>query len=311
MVPSDRLLGLGGDAESDDGVIRLIPTSKLVRSIDVHPNGVVDVMVSLTTPGCPIRSHFETGVNEAIRSLDGVTGVNLSFDVLSDSEKQTLGRKLGRGTLLEGALAQVRNVICIGSGKGGVGKSSVTANLAAALAADGKSVGVLDADVWGYSQPRMLGAGAQRPKVSAERKLIPIEVHDGIKVMSIGFFVEQDAAVVWRGPMLHKALTQFLGSAATTLGTVTGADVAHALGGLVIAADQAVLIGEFADYVAAGLRASMNTGIAGWRDDDLAFVKDWGFSLGWPSGDAPPSATAAVMKRSSSARKRGSGTVLD
>src|SRR6202020_2084501 len=81
---------------------------------------------------------------------------------------------------------------------------------AAALAADGKSVGVLDADVWGYSQPRMLGAGAQRPKVSAERKLIPIEVHDGIKVMSIGFFVEQDAAVVWRGPMLHKALTQFL-----------------------------------------------------------------------------------------------------
>jgi ATP-binding protein involved in chromosome partitioning len=130
--------------------------------------------------------------------------------VLSDNEKATLGRKLGRGALPEGALAQVSNVICIGSGKGGVGKSSVTANLAAALAADGKQVGVLDADVWGYSQPRMLGVGAERPRVNAERKLIPIVAQEGISVMSIGFFVEQDAAVVWRGPMLHKALQQFL-----------------------------------------------------------------------------------------------------
>jgi len=182
----------------------------MVRSLDIHANGVVDVTVSLTTAGCPIRSHFENAVHKAISELDGVVGVNLTFDVLSDTEKQGLQHKLGRGTLPEGALAQVSNVICVGSGKGGVGKSSVTANLAAALAADGKQVGVLDADVWGYSQPRMLGAGAQRPKVSGERKLIPIEVHDGIKVMSIGFFVEQDAAVVWRGPMLHKALQQFL-----------------------------------------------------------------------------------------------------
>ena len=182
----------------------------MVRSLDIHPNGVVDVIVSLTTAGCPIRNHFETAVHKAISELDGVIGVNLSFDVLSDNEKQGLQRKLGRATLPEGALAQVSNVICVGSGKGGVGKSSVTANLAAALAADGKSVGVLDADVWGYSQPRMLGVGAQRPKISGERKLIPIEAHDGIKIMSIGFFVEQDAAVVWRGPMLHKALQQFL-----------------------------------------------------------------------------------------------------
>src|ERR1700684_4549004 len=182
----------------------------MVRSLDIHSNGVVDVTVSLTTAGCPIRNPFETAVTKAISDLDGVIGVNLTFDVLSDTEKQGLQKKLGRGVLPEGALAQVSNVICVGSGKGGVGKSSVTANLAAALAADGKRVGVLDADVWGYSQPRMLGAGAQRPKVSAERKLIPIEVHDGIKVMSIGFFVEQDAAVVWRGPMLHKALQQFL-----------------------------------------------------------------------------------------------------
>src|SRR6201996_5516341 len=194
----------------DPELRRDIVELEMVRSVEIHENGVVDVMVSLTTPGCPIRSHFETGVAQAVRELEGVTGVNVSFDVLSDQEKQALGRKLGRGSLPEGALAQVANVICIGSGKGGVGKSSVTANLAAALAADGKSVGVLDADVWGYSQPRMLGVGADRPKVSAERKLIPIEAHDGIKVMSIGFFVEQDAAVVWRGPMLHKALQQFL-----------------------------------------------------------------------------------------------------
>jgi ATP-binding protein involved in chromosome partitioning len=194
----------------DPELRRDIVELEMVRSIDVHPNGVVDVMVSLTTPGCPIRSHFETGVANAIRGLDGVTGINVTFDVLSGDEKAALGRKLGRGGLPEGALAQVKNVICIGSGKGGVGKSSVTANLAAALAADGKQVGVLDADVWGYSQPRMLGVGAERPKVNAERKLLPIQAQDGISVMSIGFFVEQDAAVVWRGPMLHKALQQFL-----------------------------------------------------------------------------------------------------
>jgi ATP-binding protein involved in chromosome partitioning len=194
----------------DPELRRDIVELKMVRSIDIHENGVVDVMVSLTTPGCPIRSHFQTGVAQSVRELDGVTAVNVSFDVLSTDEKSALGRKLGRAALPEGALAQVRNVICIGSGKGGVGKSSVTANLAAALAADGKQVGVLDADVWGYSQPRMFGIGAERPRVNEGRKLIPIAAHDGIKLMSIGFFVEQDAAVVWRGPMLHKALQQFL-----------------------------------------------------------------------------------------------------
>jgi ATP-binding protein involved in chromosome partitioning len=143
----------------DPELRRDIVELEMVRSIEVHPNGVVDVVVSLTTAGCPIRSHFETGVDTAIRGIDGVIGVNLSFDVLSDTEKQGLQRKLGRPNgLPEGALAQVSNVICIGSGKGGVGKSSVTANLAAALAAEGKTVGVLDADVWGYSQPSQRSA---------------------------------------------------------------------------------------------------------------------------------------------------------
>ncbi len=187
-----------------------IVTLEMVRSIDVHANGVVDVKVSLTTPGCPIRSTFETAVTDAVSKLDGVVGVNVSFDVLTDEEKRKLQAKLGRGgSLPDGSLAMVKNVICIGSGKGGVGKSSVTANLAAALASEGKQVGVLDADVWGYSIPRMFGLGADRPAVSAERKIIPPVSH-GIKIMSIGFFLDEDAAVVWRGPMLHKALTQFL-----------------------------------------------------------------------------------------------------
>src|ERR671928_1922475 len=182
----------------------------MVRSIEIAPDGAVSVTVSLTTPGCPIRNHFQTAVVQAVNGVEGVTRVDVGFDVLSDAEKSGLQRKLGRaGGLPEGALAGVANVICVGSGKGGVGKSSLTANLAAALSAEGKRVGVLDADVWGYSIPRMLGLGAERPKVSPERKILPLEAH-GLKVISIGFFLKEDEAVVWRGPMLHKALTQFL-----------------------------------------------------------------------------------------------------
>jgi ATP-binding protein involved in chromosome partitioning len=193
----------------DPELHRSIVELDMVRSIDVSDNGVADVTVSLTTPGCPIKGHFQTSVAEAVTALDGVTHTNVYFDVLSDTQKRALQQKLGRASLPQGALAQVSNVICIGSGKGGVGKSTLTANLAASLASEGKRVGVLDADVWGYSIPRMYGLGSTRPPVSAERKIIPLEAH-GVKVMSIGFFVEEDAAVVWRGPMLHKALTQFL-----------------------------------------------------------------------------------------------------
>jgi ATP-binding protein involved in chromosome partitioning len=193
----------------DPELHRSIVELDMVRSIEISPNGVIDVTVSLTTPGCPIKGHFQTSVVDAVAKLEGVTHVNVYFDVLPDEQKSNLQQKLGRGSLPEGALAQVQNILCIGSGKGGVGKSTMTANLAAALAAEGKRVGVLDADVWGYSIPRMYGLGATRPDVSAQRKIIPLEAH-GVKVMSIGFFVEEDSAVVWRGPMLHKALTQFL-----------------------------------------------------------------------------------------------------
>jgi ATP-binding protein involved in chromosome partitioning len=193
----------------DPELHRSIVELDMVRSIELSANGVVDVTVSLTTPGCPIKGHFQGAVAQAVSALEGVTHVNVYFDVLSDTQKAALQQKLGRASLPAGALARVANVICVGSGKGGVGKSTLTANMAAALAAEGATVGVLDADVWGYSIPRMYGLGATRPAVSAERMIIPLEAH-GVKVMSIGFFVEEDAAVVWRGPMLHKALTQFL-----------------------------------------------------------------------------------------------------
>ncbi|HEV2944408.1 MAG TPA: Mrp/NBP35 family ATP-binding protein [Solirubrobacteraceae bacterium] len=193
----------------DPELHRSIVELDMVRSIEIGGNGVVDVTVSLTTPGCPIKGHFQTAVAQAVSALEGVAHVNVYFDVLDDTQKAALQQKLGRGSLPDGALAQVANVLCIGSGKGGVGKSTLTANLAAALAGEGKRVGVLDADVWGYSIPRMYGLGSTRPPVSAERKILPLDAH-GVKVMSIGFFLEEDAAVVWRGPMLHKALTQFL-----------------------------------------------------------------------------------------------------
>jgi ATP-binding protein involved in chromosome partitioning len=193
----------------DPELRRSIVELGMVRSIDIKDGGRVDVVVSLTTPGCPIRSHFQQAVVQQVSSVPGVTGVEVGFDVLSDDEKGELQQSLGRGKLPEGALAKVKNVICIASGKGGVGKSTMTANLAAALQAEGHPAGALDCDVYGYSIPRMLGVN-RKPEVSAERKILPLTSPSGVKVMSIGFFVEENAPVVWRGPMLHKAIQQFL-----------------------------------------------------------------------------------------------------
>lgn len=181
----------------------------MVRSIEIKDDGQINVTVSLTTPGCPIRSHFQDAVVQQVSSLEGVTGVGVGFDVLSDDEKAGLRETLGRGKLPQGALAQVKNVICVASGKGGVGKSTMTANLAAALQAQGRNAGALDCDVYGYSIPRMLGVD-QKPEVNSERKILPPIAASGVKTMSIGYFVEQNSAVVWRGPMLHKAIQQFL-----------------------------------------------------------------------------------------------------
>jgi ATP-binding protein involved in chromosome partitioning len=193
----------------DPELRRSIVELGMVRSIEIRDDGLVQVVVSLTTPGCPIRNHFQQAVVQNVAELEGVNRVEVGFDVLSDGEKSDLQQKLGRGKLPDGALAQVKNVICVASGKGGVGKSTMTANLAAALHAEGHPVGALDCDVYGYSIPRMLGVN-RKPDVSPERKIIPPASPAGPKVMSIGFFVEENAAVVWRGPMLHKAIQQFL-----------------------------------------------------------------------------------------------------
>jgi ATP-binding protein involved in chromosome partitioning len=193
----------------DPELRRSIVELGMVRSIEVKESGRVEVIVSLTTAGCPIRSHFEQAVAQNVSQLEGVTEVAVGFDVLSDEEKGTLQKTLGRGKLPQGALAKVKNVICVSSGKGGVGKSTMTANLAAALNAEGHSAGALDCDVYGYSIPRMLGVN-RKPEVNGERKILPLDSASGVKVMSIGFFVEENSAVVWRGPMLHKAIQQFL-----------------------------------------------------------------------------------------------------
>ncbi len=209
-LPTEAQVTEALQAVIDPELRRSVVELGMVRSIEIHEGGRVDVVISLTTPGCPIRSQFENAVVDNVGPIEGVSSVGVGFDVLSDAEKSDLQQKLGRPSgLPEGALAMVKNVICVASGKGGVGKSTMTANLAAALAAEGKPTGALDCDVYGYSIPRMLGVNS-RPQVNAERKIIPLTSPSGVRVMSIGFFVEENAAVVWRGPMLHKAIQQFL-----------------------------------------------------------------------------------------------------
>ena len=184
---------------------------EMVRSVEIHDNGVVDVMVSLTTAGCPIRSHFQTGVADAVRELEGVTGVNVSFDVLSDSEKPALGRKLGRGVAARGRAGpgRERHLRRLGQGR----RRQVERHRQPGRGARrrGQARSACSTPTCGATRSRGCSASAASARRSTrERKLIPLTAHDGIKVMSIGFFVEQDAAVVWRGPMLHKALQQFL-----------------------------------------------------------------------------------------------------
>jgi ATP-binding protein involved in chromosome partitioning len=182
----------------------------MVGSIAASTEGRVDVVVSLSAPGCAPRAHFERAVKQRVASLDGVRHVNVSFvEPKPTGPQRPAANQPGAGGPTT-ALSGVKNVICVGSGKGGVGKSTVTVNLAAALSLEGKQAGALDADVWGYSIPRMLGVHG-RPRVSADRKILPLEAVGGIKAISIEHFIEgRDQAITWRGPMLHKAIRQFL-----------------------------------------------------------------------------------------------------
>ena len=180
----------------------------MVQSVAVSAEGRVDVVVSLSAPGCAPRAHFQRAVRERVGSLDGVRHVNVTVNEPEPPKQPARANQPGAGG--PAPLPGVKNVICVGSGKGGVGKSTVTANLAAALQTEGLQAAALDADVWGYSIPRMLGVHG-RPRVSPARKILPLEAAGGIKAISIEHFIEgRDQAITWRGPMLHKAIRQFL-----------------------------------------------------------------------------------------------------
>jgi ATP-binding protein involved in chromosome partitioning len=193
----------------DPELKRSVVELEMVRNVGID-GGDVAVTIALTVPGCPLRASFEEQVAEALRPVEGIESVTLDFDVLSPEERQALTVKL-RGGVAErtpGVSVDANTrVIAVASGKGGVGKSSLTANLAAAFSGLGHKTGVLDADVYGYSIPTMLGID-QRP-VAVDKMIVP-PVRGDLKVMSIGFFLEDNSPVMWRGPMLHRALEQFL-----------------------------------------------------------------------------------------------------
>ncbi|MFL5965367.1 MAG: Mrp/NBP35 family ATP-binding protein [Gaiellaceae bacterium] len=209
MEPSrDQLLEALGQV-IDPELRRPVTELDMVRAVDVEA-GHVSVTIALTVAGCPLRSSFEDQVRAVFRDVPGVSGVSLAFDVMSPEERTALTQKL-RGGLNERtkglSLDAATRVVAVCSGKGGVGKSTLTANLAIALSQLGQRVGVLDADVYGHSIPHILGI-SQKP-VLVDRMIVP-PVKNDLKLMSIGFFLDDNQPVMWRGPMLHRALEQFL-----------------------------------------------------------------------------------------------------
>jgi len=197
------------EAVIDPELKRSVIELDMVRNVRVD-GGDVAVTSALTVPGCPLRASFEEQVEEALRPVEDIHSVTLDFDVLSPEERQALTAKL-RGDVAERSpgvsVDAGTRVLAVASGKGGVGKSSLTANLAAAFSQLGHATGVLDADVYGYSIPTMLGI-SQRP-IAVDKMIVP-PVRRDLKVMSIGFFLDENSPVMWRGPMLHRALEQFL-----------------------------------------------------------------------------------------------------
>jgi ATP-binding protein involved in chromosome partitioning len=195
----------------DPEIGRPITELNMVKSIDIAPDGRVDVGVYLTVAGCPMREEITSRVSKAVSGLPGVSAVRVALDVMSEEQRKSLQTQL-RGGKPEPVIpfaqpSSLTQVFAVASGKGGVGKSSVTVNLAAALAASGHKVGVMDSDIYGHSVPRMLGVTG-RP-TAVENMIMPPSAHD-VKVMSMGMFTKGNTPIVWRGPMLAKAMQQFL-----------------------------------------------------------------------------------------------------
>src|SRR5437879_10720574 len=209
MEPSREQILQALERVIDPELRRPVTELDMVRGIEID-GGQVAVTIALTVAGCPLRSSFEDQVREVMREVPGVQSVALGFDVMTPDERQALTQKL-RGGITERtkglSLDVSTRVIAVCSGKGGVGKSTLAANLAVAFSQLGLSAGILDADVYGHSIPHILGIN-QKP-VLVDRMIVPPVQHD-LKLMSIGFFLDDNQPVMWRGPMLHKALEQFL-----------------------------------------------------------------------------------------------------
>src|SRR5579875_324274 len=199
------------DGVLDPEIRKPITELGMVKGIEIGADGAVRVDVWLTVAGCPLRDTITRDVTAAVRKLPGVSAVRVGMDVMSDEQRRALQTQL-RGGRPEPQIPfaqpdSLTRVYAVASGKGGVGKSSVTVNLAAALAASGHRTGVVDADIYGHSVPRMLGVTGRPTPV--ENMIMPPAAHD-VKVISIGMFTRGNTPVVWRGPMLHRALQQFL-----------------------------------------------------------------------------------------------------
>ncbi|MEV5897030.1 Mrp/NBP35 family ATP-binding protein [Nonomuraea fuscirosea] len=213
MAPTQELVTAALSTVIDPEIRRPITDLDMVKSIEIAPDGAVRVGVYLTVAGCPMKDTITRDVTTAVGKVEGVTGVQIELDVMSTEQRKVLQTKLrgDRGPEKEIPFNQpgsLTRVFAVASGKGGVGKSSVTVNLAAAMAANGLKVGIVDADIYGHSIPRMLGA-AERP-TKVEDMIMPPVAHD-IKVISVGMFKPPgNTPVVWRGPMLDRALHQFL-----------------------------------------------------------------------------------------------------
>jgi ATP-binding protein involved in chromosome partitioning len=210
-APSVTAVRSALESVHDPEINRPITELGMVKDVTVAADGTVGVAVWLTVAGCPMRDTITSRVTAAVSAVPGVREVRVALDVMSDAQRTALRRQL-RGTAEEPRIpfaepGSLTRVYCIASGKGGVGKSSVTVNLAAAMAARGLSVGVVDADIYGHSVPGMLGTSARPTQV--EKMIMPPAAH-GVKVISIGMFTKDNTPVVWRGPMLHRALQQFL-----------------------------------------------------------------------------------------------------
>lgn len=202
----DAALAVAVGAVTDPELRRPLAELGMVGDIRVGRDRRVRVVVALTTEGCPMQKLLADDVSAAVLSVPGAAGVDVSFTVMGERQRQEVAQTIAAGRPHAGAPLATA-VYAVASGKGGVGKSSVSANLAVALAMQGKSVGLLDADVWGYSVPQLFGV--RRNPIVMDGVMLPVEAH-GVRLMSTGFLVEDGTPIVWRGPMLHKALQQFV-----------------------------------------------------------------------------------------------------